>query len=88
MDLLITGVGLDTSFIKSIVLIKNSAVNCDLVFPNPYNKNVLGDVTCPKCGKTNMTIPIVYGSFAGIHNNEMRIPPTLLQARNILFPVM
>jgi len=71
VDLFITGIGMDTSYAKSIVLIKNSTVNCDLEFPNPHNKNVLGDVTCPKCGKTNMTIPIVYQPFVGIRNNQM-----------------
>jgi hypothetical protein len=60
-DLFITGIGMDTSFIKSITLINNSAINCDLEFPNLHNKNVLGEVTCPKCGKTDKILHIVWG---------------------------
>ena len=69
-NIFITAQGIDTQFIKSLVLIKTSMVICNFNFPNSYEKNVLGEVICPKCGKEDKTIPIEYTSRVGIYKNK------------------
>lgn len=60
-DIYIAAIGNDTLYIKPIALIPNSIINCDIELPNKYNKNVLGDVICPRCNKTDYVVPIRRG---------------------------
>ena len=60
-DIYVAAVGNDTLYIKPIALIPNSTINCDIELPNKYNKNVLGDVICPRCNKTENIVPIRRG---------------------------
>ena len=59
-DFYITGIGIDTSFIKAITQFDGEEMKWDIKLPNAYKKKH-GQTICPKCEKSDKIYPVVYG---------------------------
>src|ERR1017187_4923586 len=60
-DFFITGIGIDETFIESVIAFNGDKFNEDIKFPRIYNKKH-GKIICPKCNKTDKVYPIIYGT--------------------------
>ena len=61
IDILYSGIGFGTVYLKHINNIILDTTNLDIPIPIQYKKNIFGKAHCPKCGKADMTYKISYG---------------------------
>ena len=61
IDILYSGIGFGTVYLRHINNILGDTTNLDISIPVQYKKNIFGKVYCPKCGKADMTYKISYG---------------------------
>jgi hypothetical protein len=59
-DFYITSLGIDTSLIRCIRQFDGEEVTWNFKLPYPYTKKS-GKIVCPKCQKTDLVYPIVFG---------------------------